>query len=143
MNIRPIIITTFTFISIKKDRFEAAEQLKISPYLVVINEDMDVTGIITPGDLVKDQAIQLADMNLHKPAAHPDHNISEVFDTMKNQGLDLMPVFENNVFTGVISLEKLTERLLNKAKELQHLYHQMLHDLRNPVSNIQGLMAIL
>jgi signal transduction histidine kinase len=73
----------------------------------------------------------------------PEHTVIDVFNIMKDTGTDFLPVYEDGFFIGVISLISLTERLANTINENKLSYQRVVHDLRNPLFNIQGLIMLL
>lgn len=82
-------------------------------------------------------------MHEHKQRVSPEQTVVEVYNIMKGTQTYFLPVYDNNSFIGVISLITLAESLIKAANERQQNYQRAIHDLRNPISNLQGLINLL
>jgi CBS domain-containing protein len=49
---------------------------------------------------------------VNKPSVNPDHTVLEVFDIMKKTGNYYLPVTVNNEYVGIITLMRITTRLV-------------------------------
>ena len=78
-----------------------------------------------------------------KPHVTADQSIFAVFEIMRKTKTASLPVYEDGFFIGVISLISLTKKLVNTIGETKLSYQRAVHDLRNPLFNIQGLIMLL
>jgi signal transduction histidine kinase len=80
---------------------------------------------------------------INKPHIRPDHNIFEVRELMKSSESDYLPVYDTGNFIGVVSVGNITDRLIQVNKQTRLNYQKVIHDLRNPIANIQGIIEII
>jgi signal transduction histidine kinase len=62
---------------------------------------------------------------------------------MKAHNKDFLPVYDDQKFIGTITLFKIMDRLVKSITENKQNYQRAVHDLRNPLFNLQGLVNIL
>jgi signal transduction histidine kinase len=79
----------------------------------------------------------------HQPFLKPQQTIIEAYHLMVTHKLDFLPVYEDNKFVGTVTLSKITERLVKIVGENKQNYQRAIHDLRNPLFNLQGLVNLL
>jgi signal transduction histidine kinase len=121
-----------------------ANWLRENPYFVIIDEGNKVTGIFTRRDLRNNpDALQVIDCNIQKPMVGPQQLILEAFEIMQENHLVHLPVYDGTDFLGVISLRKITARLAELLSEGNRHFHQVVHDLRTPLVNLQLLARML
>lgn len=75
--------------------------------------------------------------------AMPDQTLVEVLTLMWKAKIEVLPVVEKGKQIGVISIGKLIESLITAFDDLQINYQMVIHDLRNPIYNIQVLIDLL
>lgn len=144
MKIGKLVNKNYKSISLLEGTRDIFVSLKDHHYLAIQEEDSSIVGIITFTDLLNNpDSRAVCDCNFTKPRVHPDQTIHDVFSIMKESQLDFLPVYENVQFIGVISLFSLTECLVKTINDNQQNYQRAVHDLRNPISNIQGLNNVL
>lgn len=144
MKINNLINRHFTSASILEDMRDISQWLNERQYLAIIDEEEQTGGIITLKDLnAHPESRNVMDCNISKPRLGPEQNIFEVLNLMKEAETDFLPVYENNIFIGVISLMAVTERLAQVVNGTKQYYQKAIHDLRNPIGNLQGLAGIL
>jgi predicted transcriptional regulator len=130
--------------SILEDTRVISVWLKENPYLAIIDEKQYVTGILTLKDLQGNaEALNVIDVDISKPEVNPEQSIFEAFKLMKKSGNDCLPVYDAGKFLGVITMKRITERLVQFAGETQQQYQKVIHDLRNPISNLSSLIKLL
>lgn len=112
-------------------------------FIAVEDANLIVTGIITLKDFHLNQNDTIADCNIEKPHAGIGQTLFDTYDLMRSSQSDYLPVFHLGVFIGVISAKSITERLIVLAKEAKQNYQKVIHDVRNPIANIQGLVVLL
>lgn len=112
-------------------------------YLVVTNKDTAV-GLITLKDLhrnpLKRNLFELANFSCKVKI---DHSPQMVLNLMQITKRDYLLVFEEDNFLGVISLQKLTIWFANTLNHIRISYRKVLHELRNPIHEINGCVHLL
>jgi signal transduction histidine kinase len=144
MKINPLIDRNFTSASVLEDTRVIAEWLKEHPYIAIVDEEQQTIGIITGKDLqAYPESLQVIDCDIAKPKVSPEQTIIEAFRLMKEAQTDFLPVYEGDQFIGLISLMSIMERFVHVVSDMQQLYQKVIHDLRNPIGNLQGLTNVL
>jgi len=144
MKIKALIDRNFTTTSILDDTRDVSNYLNELDYLAVMDEEMQMAGIVTLKDLhTHPESRNLIDCDIQKPKVSPEQTIFDVFQIMHDTGYEFLPVFENEKFIGVISLMSINTRFAQALKESKQDYQKVIHDLRNPISNLSGLIQLL
>lgn len=144
MKINALVNRNFATTSIFEDTRDVSNSLHSVDYLAVIDEELRPAGIVTLKDLhLNQEGRSLIDCNIQKPKVSPDQTIFEVFTIMNDTGYHFLPVYENEQFVGVISLIDITGRFAQALTESKQDYQKVIHDLRNPISNLNGLVHLL
>lgn len=143
MNIRQLIKKDYPTVSINDDIASIEKNLTPGSYLVVLNEKLEAIGLISYCDIFNHPAGMVKDCNLSKPPVSPDCKISEVFKLMENACTDVLPVYIDQEFVGVISHHDLTRYMVRQHDRYKLIFQQVVHDLRNPIANIIGLNRLL
>jgi signal transduction histidine kinase len=79
----------------------------------------------------------------YQPHIKPQQTIIEAYHLMKAHNKDWLPVYDDQKFIGTITLSKITDRLVKIVGENKQNYQRAIHDLRNPLFNLQGLVNLL
>lgn len=123
-------------------------------YLVVINDDDEYLGILTPCDLIKRPHKIVIDCLTEKEHISTDETIMSVLDKFnKNQCLAL-PVFQEDKFIGIIEKFDLINKLKLKINELydksiisqnvkSFFLSNLSHEIRTPLNGILGFLEII
>jgi signal transduction histidine kinase len=144
MKINALVDRNFATTSVLDDTRDVFNYLNEVNYLAVMDEEMHTTGIVTLKDLhTYPESRNLLDCNLEKPKVSPQQTIFEVFKVMQDTGFEFLPVYEAENFIGVISLARITSRFAQVLTESKQEYQKVIHDLRNPISNLSGLVQLL
>lgn len=144
MKIDTLIDRNFTTASILEDTRDVFIYLNENDYIAVIDEEEQLTGIVTLKDLNRQpDSRALIDCNIDKPKVLQEQTIFEVFSIMEKTGYDFLPVYEEQQFIGVISLVSVTSGFAQALDESKKDAQKVYHDLRNPLSNLHGLLQIL
>lgn len=144
MKINTLIDRNFTTTSVLDDTRDVLNYLNEVDYLAVMDEEMQIIGIVTLKDLNHHpESRNLIDCDIHKPILSLEQTIFEVFDIMQESDHEFLPVYENDTFIGVLSLTSITRRFVQALKESKQDYQKVIHDLRNPISNLNGLIQLL
>lgn len=145
---------------------------KISPYSGVASIKKDLTlhsaliveesgiyyGILTATDLVNKPYNLVIDCISHVTTIEANTALSQAILIMKQENTEILQVFENKKFIGIIHKNDILDRLSKKSKKFiesekdkqskldedkNHFFHSVIHDLKSPVENIYSLIAIL
>lgn len=144
MIIEALISRNYITASVLEDTRDVWKYLLECNYLAVVDEDSITLGIVTINDLISQpESRNLIDCDLSKPKVSPGSEIFDVLSVMEEGGFDYLPVYDKENFIGVVKLIDITRQLVTKVKNLKLEYHKVIHDLRNPISNISGLLKLL
>jgi signal transduction histidine kinase len=143
MKIDNLIEKSFTRISVFKNMADIAEQVLIQGYIAVEGDNSKILGIITLKDYHINNTAEIFNSDINKPKVRPGHTISEVRELMKTSQSDYLPVYDADNFMGVVSVGNITDRLIHINKKTRLNYQKVIHDIRNPIANIQGIIEII
>jgi signal transduction histidine kinase len=143
MKIDSLIEKSFTRISVFKKMADVSEQILVQGYIAVEGDNSKILGIITLKDYHINHSAEILNSKINKPHIRPDHNIFEVRELMKSSESDYLPVYDTGNFIGVVSVGNITDRLIHVNKQTRLNYQKVIHDLRNPIANIQGIIEII
>lgn len=143
MNISGLIDTNFHSVPDLCEIKDLPQAFNKNEYLAILNEEFKIVGIVTIKEIYHHQSGVLRDCDFSKPHVNIDNSLEEVLQMMKMAGTDHLPVFEAANFKGVISLLPLAERLMGTLTESRLNYQKVIHDVRNPISNLKGLVNLL
>jgi len=143
MKINNLIDRDITYISVSESIAVVDLWLRKHQYLAVTDEAQHITGIITLNDLQANPSLSLRQIDISKPKVSQGEIIFDVFKLMKEAQTDFLPVYEKDGFIGVIALMTIMERLVEVQKETKQHYQKVIHDLRNPIGNLRGLINLL
>jgi signal transduction histidine kinase len=143
MKIDNLIEKSFTRISVFKNMADVAEQVLVQGYIAVEGDNSKILGIITLKDYHINHTAEIFDSDISKPRVRPGHTIAEVRDLMKQSKSDYLPVYDADNFMGVVSVGNITDRLIHINKKTRLNYQKVIHDIRNPIANIQGIIEII
>jgi signal transduction histidine kinase len=143
MNISHVIKKKFPTVLFSENMASIAGSLLPSHYLVVLNNDKKEVGLITYTDYLKNQNGKVADCNFAEPKVSPELKVIETLKLMASSGKDALPVFQDDVFEGVVTNVDLTQFLLSELDRYKLVFQKVAHDIRNPIANIIGLNGML
>lgn len=143
MKIGNLIDKTFTTISVFKNMSDISERILIQGYIAVEGENAEILGIITLKDYHLNHTAEILNSKISKPHIRPDDNLFEVRDLMKSSASDYLPVYDQGNFKGVVSVGGIIDGLIHITKQTRLNYQRVIHDLRNPIANIQGIIEII
>jgi signal transduction histidine kinase len=143
MKIDNLIEKDYFKVSVLKSMPDVLDSVVERGFIAVEDADLIITGIITLKDFHLNQNGNIADCNLDKPHAGIGQTLFDTYDLMRSSQSDYLPVFHLGQFIGVISATSITVRLIILAKEAKQNYQKVIHDIRNPIANIQGLIVLL
>lgn len=144
MTIRSIINRKYQIVSISENIAEAVQKLQTLPYCAVANDAGSIIGIICLSDVAQANANSaISNCNFGKPHIHPDDAIRHVYNLMKTDGLFYLPVYEVAQFCGVVAMYDVVEMVITDNEAMKRTYQQVIHDIRNPLANIQVLVNLM
>ncbi|AMR32507.1 hypothetical protein A0256_14270 [Mucilaginibacter sp. PAMC 26640] len=143
MKIDNLIEKDYYKISVLKSMPDILDSVVKRGFVAVEDANLIVTGIITLKDFCLNQNGTIADCDILKPHAAIGQTLFDTYDLMKFSASDYLPVFHLGVFIGVISVRSITDRLIVLNNEAKQNYQKVIHDIRNPIANIQGLIVLL
>jgi len=143
MNISHIIKTDYPTVSNKEDMVAVADSLIPGHYLVVLDEDKKAVGLITHTDYLKNPNGKVVDCSFAEPKACPEFKITETLKLMSQSGKDALPVFQDDIFEGVVTNIDLNQFLISELERYKLIFQKVAHDIRNPIANIIGLNGML
>ena len=88
-------------------------------FVVVIEQDI-FKGILTAADILKSPHNLVLDCLQEKPRIDYEKNIESILDQMKNNGFDVLPVFKQDIFIGIIHQNDIMEFLTEYKKEIEN-----------------------
>ncbi|WP_394772443.1 CBS domain-containing protein, partial [Mucilaginibacter sp.] len=142
MTIQQYIETDYQLASLHEEVEQIRARLNLCGFLIVLNVQAIPIGLITCYDIPGD-AITVGDCQYQKPFVAPGQTIIDIANLMQKNGLEMLPVKENDNFIGVIRSKDLLYALAKEVKKYQLLFQHVIHDLRNPVGNISGILTLL
>lgn len=123
---------------------------------VLIVEEFGIYyGILTVNDLVNKPHNLVIDCISHGSIIEAEAELSQAISIMKQENTEVLQVFENKKFIGIIHRSDILNHLSKKdcqTSECQkvnhqdvtnHFFHSIIHDLKSPVENISSLVEIL
>lgn len=141
--LRSITDKKFNQVCILEEIKAVRKWLKDLDYLVVIDQNLQVEGIITMKDVQHLRQGSIIECDIRKPEINVNDSILSAWNMMKSSGSDFLPVYDEEGFVGVVSLKMITHKLMDTLHEYHMLHRQMLQHLRAPLVNLQGLVSIL
>ncbi len=97
---------------------QVTTNLQERPCFAVLNDRLDVLGIITLTDL-RDQSYRSLDqINFAKPVLSPRTSLRKAVRLMRSSGNSLLPVYLGKQFIGTLSLIDLAEYLLRELSQI-------------------------
>jgi hypothetical protein len=81
MNIDSLIDRDFVSVSVLEEMTQIAEWLKDSPYLAIVDEEIQTIGILLPQDAVRNPRHLVIDFDFRKPCVNPQQSPEEVLNT--------------------------------------------------------------
>lgn len=144
MKINNLIDRNLAIAPVMENLNDISKRLSDHEYVGIIDEDLKTIGVFTLKDLHSNSGNLIVKYcNFSKPKVGSDQTILEVFKLMKETQTSFLPVYENEKFIGAISLMAIMESLTQTVNKSQQNYQKAIHDLRNPLFNLQGLTNLL
>lgn len=123
-------------------------------YIVVVDNDKEFYGILTPSDIIKHPHKIVIDCITKKESISFNDTTLTVLDKFCTNQCCALPVINENKFIGVIEknqilsdLELTINDLFNKSliskKVKTHFLNNLSHEIRNPLNGILGFIDII
>lgn len=103
MKIDKLIDRHYYTASILEDTREIKKWLKVLQYLAVMDEELQIIGVITSNNLRNPEHYQVIDCDFRKPSISPDQTVLEAMELMKAAKTNCLPVYEGGIFIGVLA----------------------------------------
>ncbi|PAW95391.1 hypothetical protein CKK33_18555 [Mucilaginibacter sp. MD40] len=142
MTIQQYIETDYQLVSLHDKVEQIRARLNLCGFLLVLNLQAIPVGLITCHD-IPGGAIIVGDCQYQKPFVAPGQKIIDIANLMQKNGFEALPVKENDKVIGVIRSKDLLYALAKEVKKYRLLFQHVVHDLRNPVGNISGILTLL
>lgn len=143
IKISSLIDRNYRSIGIEEELSVVSKLLKELKYLVPVDKNLQPMGIVTIDDIHECSYGKIIDIDIGKPRVSPTDTLIAVMELMQKNDLHYLPVFDRDEFIGVVSLIKIAGEMAEQLKENNTHYHKVIHDVRNPISNIKGLTSLL
>lgn len=142
MKIRPFIKREFVTVDAYNGVSQIRKKVASNSGAVVLMENKPI-GFLTPKDLVTNPYNLVIDCMSEKPKLNADLKIQEALKIMEEACTDILLVYEDTDFIGILDKGDITHHLVN-ILEINHVNLQgVVHDLKNPISNMMGILHIL
>ncbi|MFT3739805.1 MAG: histidine kinase dimerization/phospho-acceptor domain-containing protein [Breznakibacter sp.] len=130
------------------------EQLLRHQYLVVLDENENYYGILTPLDLIKRPHKIVIDCLTPKEVIYPDDTLTSIFEKFEKSQSHALPVFDATNFVGIMEKHAVMKKLKSKLHELHHgtstpknvknvFLNTLSHEIRTPLNGLLGFMEIV
>jgi len=154
MEIKSYILNSYTTVRPFAGINLVEKTLLKNEYLVVINDDEEFQGILTPFDLIKRPHNIVIDCLTEKEHVFADETITSVFDKFKKNHCSALPVFKENKFIGIVEKHTIINELRIKANELYNksvisqnikdsFLNNLSHEIRTPLNGVLGFLEIM
>jgi signal transduction histidine kinase len=110
---------------------------------VVVMENDKHIGILTSYDLMVKHHNLVIDCIKTKTTVTAELSVKEALNIMKAEKTEVLPVYDNGSFTGVIFKNDILDTLQQTIEEHSELVSTIVHDLKTPIANIIGLTSLL
>lgn len=110
---------------------------------VIVMEDDVPLGLLCAEDLVSKTYSLVIDCLSEKPKIELDQSLAEAIDLMKKCRVDALPVYDGGKLIGIIHKNDMLDYFVQSIATQQTAVQQIIHDLKNPISNISGLHELL
>lgn len=107
---------------------------------MVIMEDNQYFGVLTAVDLLKKPHILVLDCICYKTAFEINESISNALFYMKRDNTDVLPVFDNKKFIGLVYKDDINEYLHEHNQELQQEIEQHIKNLEEKKTEFKNII---
>jgi len=154
MNIEDCLVTTYPTIYPFEGVINIEDKFIGKGYLVVVDEQNNYIGILTPFDLVRRPHKLVVDCLTSKDTVSTEDSPVEVFGKFNKNNSEALPVFKDGKFKGVLEKGCVLEKLKTQVDKLYKEYvisqqiktsflHNLSHEIRTPLNQILGFMSII
>lgn len=112
----------------------------INTKAVVIGEDESYIGYVTSNDIVKSQHVLAIDCISEKPVLEYDTDIYKALSVMQSSGLEVLSVYKNNEFAGLLYKNDLIDYLIKSNEELKLSVKQSSEELNKLKSELENIV---
>ena len=130
------------------------EQLLEKQYLAVVDEDNLFYGVLTPSDVLKRPHNLVVDCLTKKDSVSITDSIAQTLEKLYSNHSIALPVYEDDIFVGIIEETIILLALRDKIHELYNssmisqniklsFINNLSHELRTPLNHILGFLDII
>jgi len=154
MRIDSLIIREYPVVGYFSGVSVVEEKLIKNNYLIVLDDDSNFKGVLTPRDLVLRPNKIVADCLIQKDILSMDDTLASAFEAFERNHTAALPVFNNEKFEGVLEKHTVIAELHKEAKALHHksissekvknnFLENLSHEIRTPLNGIIGFIELL
>ena len=109
----------------------------------VVEDEQNVYGYFTRTDLFRKTGRTALDYIDNQPSVERNSNLHDVYKLMQDCDTDVIGVMNNGIFMGLIYKDDLIVYLLKNNQDKDKQIHTIAHDLKNPISAIEGMVELI
>jgi|WetSurMetagenome_2_1015567.scaffolds.fasta_scaffold16184_6 K+-sensing histidine kinase KdpD len=154
MRIDELIIREYPVIGYYSGVSIAEVTLTKNNYLIVIDDDNNFKGVLTPRDLVQRPHKIVADCLIEKETLSIDDSLISAMEVFERNNTVALPVFNDEKFEGILEKHTVFAELHKEAKALYHksvsaenvknnFLENLSHEIRTPLNGIIGFIELL
>lgn len=129
-------------------------ELSTNRFIVVLDDLNNYVGIVTPCDILERPHKIIADCLIDKPRIDINEEIISLIKRIDIDRFIVLPVFDNQIFCGIIRKIDIIKALFDKIEEVckhsdisKNIMNLMLenlsHEVRTPLNSIVGFIEVL
>lgn len=111
--------------------------------LVVQDEDHNHLGILTPLDILQWQNSRVIDCLTTKPSVTLFCSVDEALQVMQTEQMEVLPVYQNDHFEGLVFRNDLLEFMRTRRKELELEIEQQMKEIRSINTQLEQSRQVL
>lgn len=142
MKIRQFIKHEFVTVDAYHGVSQIRKKIATNSGAVVLIENTPI-GYLSPKDLVSHSYNLVIDCMSEKPKLSADLKIQDALKIMEGACSDILLVYEEANFIGILDKGDITNYLVNMLEFNRLNLQGVAHDLKNPISNMMGILHIL
>jgi K+-sensing histidine kinase KdpD len=154
MRIDSLIIREYPVVGYFSGVSIVEEKLTKNNYLIVLDDDSNFKGVLTPRDLILRPHKIVADCLIPKDMLSIDDTLVSAIEAFERNNTAALPVFNNEKFEGILErqtviteLQKEAKCLYNKSisseKVKNNFLENLAHEIRTPLNGIIGFIELL
>lgn len=110
---------------------------------VIVTEEGFPIGLLSAEDLAAKRYNLVIDCLSEKPKISLEQELEEAIELMKKANASALPVYDSEKLVGIVYKSDILEHFMESMQRQKTAVQQIVHDLKNPISNINGLHELL